>query len=163
MAGGRRSAVIAGASRHGTIGTRAVGGRLRTRGACEQGSEDYSTGETQTFDHKTLLSGKVTFDIGNRRFEIGQYLGAVAHHPRRAVGETERAERDHELAEIVPRVKYFHRRAERGLAVIHQQQVRLAHILQIELDDFVGGIDLAVAEISPHRIEQYEPARESLA
>lgn len=41
----------------------------------------------------------MTVDVTNRGLEVRQYLGAEAHHPRRAFREAERAERDHELAE----------------------------------------------------------------
>src|ERR1700722_19353248 len=107
-----------------------------------------------------LPSWKMTVDVNNRGLEIGQYLGAEADHPRRALGKTERAERDHELAEIVARVKDFHSGADRRLGVIHQQQVGVANVLQIELDDFICRIDLAVAEVAPQRIEQDESSRQ---
>src|SRR5271166_4771104 len=98
----------------------------------------------------------MAIDVSNRGLEVRQYLGAETDHPRRALREAERAEGDHELAEVVPRVKHFHRGAERGLAVVDEQQVGVANVLQIELDDFIGGINLAVAKIAPHRIEQDE-------
>src|SRR5271156_6717833 len=107
-----------------------------------------------------LPSRKMTIDVTDSGFEIGQYLGAEADHPRRAFREAERAERDHELAEIVPGVKDFHRGADRRLAVVHQQEVGVAHVLQVELDDFICGIDLAVAEITAQRIEQDESSRQ---
>src|ERR1700691_1101678 len=115
--------------------------------------------------HKPLIteflpSWKMTIDVSNRGFEIGQYLGAEADHPGRALGKTERAERDHELAEIVAGVKNFHRGADRRLAVIHQQQGGVQNVLQIELDDFICGIDLPVAEVAPQRIEQDESSRQ---
>src|SRR5271156_2157945 len=107
-----------------------------------------------------LLSGEMAIDVSNRGLEVGQNLGAEANHPGRAIRKAERAERDHELAEVMPRVKYFHRGAERRLAVVHQQQVGVADVLQIEIDNFIGGIDLTVAEIAPQRIEQDEAPRQ---
>ena len=57
-------------------------------------------------------------------------------------------------------VKDLHRRAQRGFAIIDQQQVGVADVLKVELDDLVGGVDLVVAKIAAQRVEQDEAAGE---
>src|SRR5579871_568413 len=104
----------------------------------------------------------MALDIGQRALEVGQNLGAEADHPGRAIGIAQGAEGDDELAEIVAGVENLHRSAERGLAVVDEQQVGIADVLQVELDDFVGGVDFAIAEVAAERIEQDEAAGETL-
>src|SRR5271170_7687494 len=102
----------------------------------------------------------MSFNVSKRGFEVGENLGAKPDHPRRSVGKAEGAESDYELTQMMAGVKGFHRGADRRFAVIDQQQVGVADVLQVELHDLVGGIDLAVAEIAPHRIEQDESSRQ---
>src|SRR3984893_11444448 len=64
--------------------------------------------------------GEVTFNIGERALQIGQNLRAKPHHPRRAVGVAVGAERYHELAEVVTRVKHLHGRSQRGFAIVDE-------------------------------------------
>jgi len=39
-------------------------------------------------------------------------------------------------------IKGFHRGADRGFAIVDQQQVRVADVLEVEFDDLIGRIDL---------------------
>src|SRR5271155_4086223 len=104
----------------------------------------------------------MALDIVQRTLEIGQDLRAKSDNPRRAIGKAQGTEGDNELAEVVARVEYLHRGTERRFAVVDQQEVSVADVLEVELDDFIGRIDFFIAEIPPQRVEQDKTARQTL-
>src|SRR5215470_12394354 len=105
---------------------------------------------------------EVALDVDQGRLQIGQDLRAEPGHPRRAILERQRGERDDELAEVVARVEDLHRGTDARLRVVDENEVGVADVLEVELDDLVGAVHLVVAEAPAHWVEEEEPAGETL-
>jgi len=100
--------------------------------------------------------------IITRTFQIREDLGAVLHHPRGTVLERERRKTDDELSEVMGCIEDLHARTYARLGIVHDDDVGITHILEIELDDLVGAVDFPVAERPAHGIEKAEFLSEEL-
>lgn len=109
-----------------------------------------------------MLRDEVLRDVGAGALEGGVDFGAEAHHPRAGVFEGEGGEGDDELLEIVRGIEHFHRGADGVLVVVDENDVGVANVLQIKLNDFVGAIHFAIFEVAAHGIEQREVLGEQL-
>ena len=109
-----------------------------------------------------VLGDEVLAGVGAGGLEARQELGAEADHPRAAVLERERREGDDELVQVVAGVEDLHGGPDGGLAVVDEDEVGVAHVLQVELDDLVGAVHLAILEVAAHGVEEDEVLAQEL-
>ena len=79
-----------------------------------------------------------------------------ADHPWTAFLKREGGEGNDEFSDVVGGIEHFHRGSDGGFAVIDEDDIRVADVLEIEFDDFVGAVDLTVDEFAAHGIQKAE-------
>ena len=96
------------------------------------------------------------FEVGDGCIQGGKNFSAIANHPRTAILEIKRRKRHHKFLKVIGGIENFHRGSNGWLAVIDQENVGIADILQIKFNNFIGAVNFTVLELAPHRVKQDE-------